>query len=103
MLVVNTMPYGDKMSAEMQRGGFAEAFGLALPHKHYYGQSLCLHPGVISDANDGSHSISRAENLKMSFKWNAPLARPVQFYLYAENKNVIRVKRGNLGSKLGVY
>jgi hypothetical protein len=110
-LLVNGSPYNSQLPAEVYRGGESEAFGRYKPSARYYGLMFAL------DYEDhfqttGSNAISRAETVKARFSWagsqanpNSPsaLAQDAYLQLFAVNLNVMRVKRGAIGTKLSIH
>ena len=109
-LLVNGSIYNDPLPAEVYRGGEAEAFGRAMPASRYYAMMFALQYDDFFQTT-GSNALSRAETVKVRFGWagtqansNSPSALAADAYLqlFAVNLNVMRVKRGAIGTKLAV-
>ena len=109
-LLVNGSQYNDELAAEVFRGGEAEAFHRNRPDARYYALFFALHYDDFFNTT-GSNAISRAETVKARFKWSGTVVNPnskqqlnedAYLQLYAINLNVMRVKRGAIGTKLSV-
>ncbi len=110
-LFVNGSPYNSLLPAEAYRGGEAEAFGRRKPSERYYSLMFALNYDDFFQTT-GSNAISRAETVKARFSWagsqlnpNSPAALSQDAYLqlFVVNLNVMRVKRGAIGTKLAIH
>ena len=107
-LLVNGSIYNDQLPAEVYRGGEAEALNRSMPASRYYSMHFALNYDDYFQTT-GSNALSRAETVKCRFGWsranpNSPAALAADAYLqmFAINLNVMRVKRGAIGTKLAV-